>query len=360
VVEHTSGRAVKRTGQESELYRAAQAFRNGLLKGEETAVGRMRGIYAEATAQLKRELMALETRLAEREAQGKPLADAAMAMRDRLERLIEQTRQRLADVSGEGVRVVSDGQQTALEFVNAGTGELLAASTGDPSRAAGILAGFDRLDDEAIQAFVGFSSDGSPLAVLFDQIATDVPNALQYTLASGIAQGRNPRAVAREMSALASLPRRRAETIARTEMIRAAREGQRLQYGSNPAVTGYRRVAAQDARVCPACLALSGTLHKTAEIMPSHPNCRCVMVPVTPSLAEITGDPSIPDLRPGPVTPEIIMAGLSESELRGILGPARLELLDQGYPLADMVEVRMDPRWGPTTRVKPLKELEVG
>jgi hypothetical protein len=128
-------------------------------------------------------------------------------------------------------------------------------------------------------------------------------------------------------------------------------------YQGSPAVTGYERVATQDARVCTACLALSGTIHKTDEIMPSHPNCRCVMVPRTPSLAEITGDPSIPDLRSPAVTPEDIMRGLDQSEILGILGPRRLELLNEGVPLSDMVEVVQDPKWGPTTRIVPLKQL---
>jgi hypothetical protein len=81
------------------------------------------------------------------------------------------------------------------------------------------------------------------------------------------------------------------------------------------------------------------------------------MVPTTPSLAEITGDPSIPDLRPGAVTSDAIMAGLDRSELVGIFGPRRLALLEEGVPIADMVEVRQDPRWGPTTRIKPIKDI---
>jgi len=356
VVEHT-GRAVKATGRDAEIYQAAQRFRNGLINREETAVADISRAYRAATAQLLRELEALEGRLAEREAAGEPLADAALAMRDRLERLIDQLRGRLGELSPEAVEIVSQGQQLALEFVNSETGNLILASTGDKARAAEILGTFDSLPDEAIREFVGFSSDGSPLAVLFDSIAQDVPSALQLTLSSGIAQGRNPREVARDMVRIADLPRRRAETIARTEMIRAGREGQRVIYESSPVVTSYRRVATQDARVCLGCLALSGTMHRTSEIMPSHPNCRCVMVPVTPSLAEITGDPSIPDLRPGAVNADKIMAGLDRSELIGIFGPRRLALLEEGVPIADMVEVRQDPRWGPTTRIKPIKDL---
>ena len=140
-------------------------------------------------------------------------------------------------------------------------------------------------------------------------------------------------------------------------MLRASREAQRRMYEGSPAVMGYERVATQDARVCTACLALSGTVHKTDEIMPSHPNCRCVMVPRTPSLAEITGDPSIPDLRSPAVTPEDILRGLDRDEILGILGPRRYRLMQDGVPLSEMVEVRQDPRWGPTTRIKPIKEL---
>jgi len=313
--------------------------------------------YRRAVRDILDELDALERRLAEREEAGLPLADAALGMRDRLETLITQLERRLAEISPDAVQIVTDGQQTALNFVNAETERLVLAATGDKARAASVIGTFDRLPEETIREFLGFSSDGSPLAVLFDSIAQDTPSALRFALSSGLAQGRNPRAVARDMVVLADLPRRRAETIARTEMIRASREGQRLMYESNPVVVSYRRVATQDARVCVGCLALSGTMHKTSEILPSHPNCRCVMVPVTPSLAEITGDPSIPDLRPGAVTPERIMAGLDRSELVGIFGPRRLALLDEGVPIADMVEVRMDPRWGPTTRIKPIKDI---
>lgn len=312
--------------------------------------------YNQASEQLVRELAALDERLAQREAQGKPLADAALAMRDRLESLIDQTQRELDKLAPESVRVVSEGQQMALQWANSQTGQLLYTATGNPKLAETVV-NFAALSPETIENFIGFSSDGSPLAVLFDEISQTVPDGLRFTLSSGLAQGRNPRAVARDMTTLATLPRRRAETIARTEMLRASREAQRQMYEASPAVTGYERVATQDARVCTACLALSGTFHKTGEIMPSHPNCRCVMIPKTASLAEITGDPSIPDLRPHSVTPQDILRGLDPGEILGILGPRRLQLYKDGTPLSDMVEVVDDPRWGPTTRIVPLKRL---
>jgi hypothetical protein len=87
-------------------------------------------------------------------------------------------------------------------------------------------------------------------------------------------------------------------------------------------------------------------------------NCRCVMVPVTMSWAEITGDSSIPDTRPPVATPERILAGLSESDKLAIMGASRYALYAEGLPLSDMVTVVPNADWGPTTRVRPLKELE--
>ena len=176
-------------------------------------------------------------------------------------------------------------------------------------------------------------------------------------LVQGISLGEGPRTVARRVRKAADIGRSRAETIARTEMIRSAREAQRQLYTQNPAVQGYRRQATQDSRVCLACLALSGTLHATDEIMPSHPNCRCVMVPATMSWAEITGDSSIPDTRPEVATPDRILAGLSDADKMAIMGPTRYQMYMDGKPLADFVQVEQNQDWGPTTRVVPLRSL---
>jgi hypothetical protein len=81
------------------------------------------------------------------------------------------------------------------------------------------------------------------------------------------------------------------------------------------------------------------------------------MVPATMSWAEITGDDSIPDTRPPVATPEKILAGLSDADKLAIMGPARFEMYKNGKPLLDMVQVKQDKDWGPTTRVLPLKDI---
>jgi len=317
----------------------------------------MQRAYKAATKASIDELEALEGRIAEREANGEPPSETILWMRQRIIDNIEQLGKNLKKFSREGTQITIDGQTEAATLANDATQSLVEAAAGKKPANVSIGSSWTNLPDEQLQAFVGFAGDGSPLAELFNKIPQVTTDAMQMALVQGISLGEGPRTVARRVRKAADIGRQRAETIARTEMIRASREAQRQLYTENPSVTGYRRQATQDARVCLACLALSGTLQATDTIMPSHPNCRCVMIPETLSWAEITGDSSIPDTRPEVATADRILAGLSESEKLAIMGPARFELYKNGKPLLDMVQVKQDKDWGPTTSVLPLKDI---
>ena len=328
------------------------------MEREGVAISRMQRAYKAATKASIDELEALEGRIAEREANGEPPSETILWMRQRIIDNINELGRNLQAFADEGTQITTDGQTEAAKLANDATAGLVETAAG--KKPAGVTLGtsWTNLPDEQLQAFVGFAGDGSPLAELFNKIPQVTTNAMEMALVQGISLGEGPRTVARRVRRAADIGRQRAETIARTEMIRSAREAQRQLYTQNPAVQGYRRQATQDARVCLACLALSGTLQATDTIMPSHPNCRCVMVPATMSWAEITGDDSIPDTRPPVATPERILAGLSESDKLAIMGASRYALYAEGLPLSDMVTVVPNADWGPTTRVRPLKELE--
>lgn len=233
----------------------------------------MQRAYKAATKASIRELQALEERIAEREALGEPRSATIEWMRQRLLNNIEELGQNLKKFSIEGAQITADGQLESAILANEATQRLVETAAG--KKPAGVTVGLEwtGLPDETLQTFVGMAGDGSPLAELFDTIPQAVTDAMKLTLVQGISLGEGPRTVARRLEKVAFLGQSRAETIARTEMIRAAREAQRQLYMQNTAVQGYRRQATQDSRVCLACLALSGTLHKTDEIMPSHPNC---------------------------------------------------------------------------------------
>ena len=66
-VDRATGLAVKRDGRDAAIYRAAQEYRNGLLRNEAAVAGDMGRIYTAALSRLVRELAALDERLAARE-----------------------------------------------------------------------------------------------------------------------------------------------------------------------------------------------------------------------------------------------------------------------------------------------------
>ncbi len=120
-----------------------------------------------------------------------------------------------------------------------------------------------------------------------DEMSTKMTRALTQ----GLAQGQNPREIARAMikDGIGFTKRRgvqsRALTIARTEIIRAHAEGQ-LDALENLGVEEVGVMVewstAGDDRVCPLCQPLESTVLKIKEargILPRHPNCRCSFIP---------------------------------------------------------------------------------
>ena len=134
--------------------------------------------------------------------------------------------------------------------------------------------------------------DGAALIWLSDHAATLVTGvnevtreALRLQLTEGFNEGEGVEKIGRRIRAvMGDATRRRGLLIARTEVIAASAQG---------AIEGYKEAglvqmeffAALDDRVDPDCEALHGTLFSPDEaqgVIPVHPGCRCVLVPVIP------------------------------------------------------------------------------
>ena len=131
-----------------------------------------------------------------------------------------------------------------------------------------------------------------------------------------------------------------AATITRTETADAYRATQAAaDAAAGEIVTGWMWRATLSTRTCPACLAMHGTIHPPDEPGPNgHQRCRCTRVTLTrtpPGAAPIT----LPDAAEW-------FAGLTASEQRGILGPARWQAWSEGrYPITDWATRRETPGW---------------
>lgn len=135
-------------------------------------------------------------------------------------------------------------------------------------------------------------------------ITSAMESTVSDVLAMGMAEGMGPRQIARllnkaitgqgeSMAIIDSLGRkipakRRAEILARTEIIRAhhsANIGEYRAAGMMGIQIQAEHLTAGDARVCPICAPLNGKLYSIDEaeyIIPVHPQCRCVALPYIP------------------------------------------------------------------------------
>jgi SPP1 gp7 family putative phage head morphogenesis protein len=134
-------------------------------------------------------------------------------------------------------------------------------------------------------------------------ITDSMSQIISRILAQGLIDGTNPRVLARRLVAAINgkgvgdlgltdtigrfIPaRRRAEILARTELIRAHHYSTIMEY-KNWGVIGVNIKAefktAGDARVCPICASMEGNLYTLDEVLPLipvHPQCRCIALPI--------------------------------------------------------------------------------
>lgn len=117
-------------------------------------------------------------------------------------------------------------------------------------------------------------------------VSQQMATQMTRSLTDGLVQGKSPRDVARDLANdVDGMPRARAETIARTEIIRAHAEGQLEaleELGVEEVGVAVEWSTTGDAKVCPKCQPLEGMVVKLAEargMLPRHPNCRCAWIP---------------------------------------------------------------------------------
>lgn len=116
---------------------------------------------------------------------------------------------------------------------------------------------------------------------------------MRRVLAEGLAEGINPREMARRLNdRVRKVGRTRARTIARTETIRAHHVATIREYeaaGIAEVEVRAEWLTAGDDRVCEQCQDMEGrtyTLEEIEPLIPAHPNCRCVALPVTQDTSE--------------------------------------------------------------------------
>lgn len=118
-----------------------------------------------------------------------------------------------------------------------------------------------------------------------EDVGRDVVNRLSRTLVDGLIQGRGADEVARDLVESTGFGLRRAENVARTELVRAHSEGQLdgfEQLGVEELGVLAEVMVTPDGNTCPECSALAGqtfTIDEARGMIPVHPSCRCCWTP---------------------------------------------------------------------------------
>lgn len=352
------GRKDRDSSAASVLEAALERFRKDLERGEAGAVRQMEDALEVAEASIREKLEALVERMEQAAAASEPISDAWLFQETRYRALLDQVEASLAILAREQAAPLGARQREAVTAATDHTETVSRAALGDIPE--GVSVNWNRLPLETLESFVGYSSDGSPLRELLDELGPDASKQVRDSLLRGIAEGKNPRQIARYAEDALGGNRNRALTIARTEVNRAARAATIRNYQENrDTVSGWIWLAALGTRTCAACWAMHGTEHSYSETLDDHPNGRCVAAPKVKSLAEIVGDPDIPDTRPVIEPGPAQFAKLSKADQEEILGPGVYALFQAGkIDLSHMVVQTRDPRWGTMRRPATLAEAQ--
>lgn len=199
---------------------------------------------------------------------------------------------------------------------------------------------------EAARVLDASMADGAPLTELFERIAPDTVGAARNTLVEGMVAGLNPRVIGAELDDVLQVPLWRAQTIARTEILRSFRAASIATYRAHDdSVSGWEWLSALDSRTCVVCWAMHGSVHPVTEPFASHPNCRCVPVPI------VNGQRL---LRPGAEE----FAKLPESRQRETLGPKAFEMYRDGrLTLSQLVRYGRN-EYGPYLARRSLSDIQ--
>jgi SPP1 gp7 family putative phage head morphogenesis protein len=110
------------------------------------------------------------------------------------------------------------------------------------------------------------------------------------SIAQGVLEGRPTAAMVRDLRQRLAVVKSRAETIVRTESLRAYNTAANTYYSANN-IDVVLYYATSDDRTCPICTSRAGEVYQRGSLsVPLHPRCRCYLAPWSLELEELDPD----------------------------------------------------------------------
>lgn len=334
------------------LLQTQREFRQRLLASDRAAAQEMIRVYADVYAAIEDDLASLTRRISAARAAGTPITQSWLFQEQRYRSLLQQADSAYRYASSTASGTVTSTQSQAVQL-GAEAAEALTRSLVPPQ----IALSWSQLPTGAIESFVGFASDGSPLSALFDRLGPEASRGIRSSLLRGIGLGYSPRRIAAGMRDTVGISLTRALTISRTEVLRAYRQSQSDGYRANKDVVKAKVWhSALDNRSCVVCISQHGSVWPLDAIMETHPNCRCSWIPVTKTWAEL-GYEGIEDTNAKIERGTDWFAQLPAERQAAMLGKGRFAAYQNGVGLSDMIGRRTDRRWGKVAFIRPMRDL---
>lgn len=221
--------------------------------------------YRRAWAAIEGDLERVIVRIEAAREAGEEINRAWLSQQARLNDLAADVERRMYAVNSAAAR--------KLERERAG---LVRRGVDDAAREIGALGVSSRFPERAFERLAYARN----LPALYAANGARAAQRARTVLIGGLARGRNPRAVARQLRREVGGSAARALMIARTEMMEVYRDAAMETYRANRDVlSGWTWLAESDA--CPTCAELDGqTFPIDEEFTGPHPNCRCTALPV--------------------------------------------------------------------------------
>ena len=271
----------------------------------------------------------------------------------RAQRALQLTAQALDELARHaGIRILRD-----MPTLLADQEDLLALLI-DTQLPSGVDVGWSRVSAEQLDAIVKRAA--GQIESNLNPLPRQVQAQMKQELIRGVITGSNPNKVASilvgRLGARFTGGLWRARTIARTEMLQAARDAAlQSRIANSDVLQGWRWMCSLSSRTCPSCLAMNGQIFPADEPGPDdHPSGRCTAVPVTKTWKELGIDgvdepaSTFPDAKAwfAQQTPKV---------QKDIMGQARLDALNQGkISWSDMSVKQHNPGWRDSYVTPPL------
>lgn len=337
-----------------DIFQTAETFVSQLVNQELAAAKRLVEAYGQSYKRINAELNEVL-----RELHDVTVSDLTywerMRKRDRIERIRAQVAQQMDGFSAIAQTTITDQQRQAIAKAQVDAPALMGIGMGQAPP--GVSVSFQSAPIEAFERLVGFTSSGSPLAELFGEFGEASAKRAVKELQAGLLLGLNPKIIATQIKRELAGNLTRALLIARTETLRAYREATRATYRANSdLVKGYRWAASFSLRTCGMCLAMHGKLLPLDKPFGTHPNCRCTMVPVMTTWADLGYD--VPEPAEPVMNGEAWFRNQTPKDQDIILGKRKAEAYREGrFDLDDLIGYRYSKRWGPMRWEKSLREV---